>query len=350
MARSKRKGTIEVGGVALEINKTSLPDLWSKTQSGALSPIVAIGVADIHLQETAPIARSKEKDWYEVQRRALVELNYVKNKLDGVPILIAGDIFNKWNPRPELINFAIENMPSGCYAVPGNHDLPYHDYKLKEKSAYWTLVKANAIVDVPPSQQIHVGCGTDAVDIMVHGFPHGFEIEKMERDGRVRFLNIALVHSYIWTDTKGFPGAPVDQTSGSYHNKLREHGYSVGIFGDNHKGFSKRYPSLVNIFNCGTFIARNIDERNYKPQIGLIHADGQVTPYYMDTSLDKWASLDEIDEASNKEVIGQEVIDELMSLVTKVGDFNFAIERYMKAKVTNRSVKQIIREALEEAE
>src|SRR4051812_12555947 len=62
--------------------------------------------SDIHLSHKPPIARSAEPCWYSAMQRQLDELRSVALELD-VPIFVAGDIFDRWNPPPELINFAI---------------------------------------------------------------------------------------------------------------------------------------------------------------------------------------------------------------------------------------------------
>ena len=100
--------------------------------------IIAIFAADLHLSLKAPIWRSTEQDWFEAMLRPLVELRTLAT-LHNCPIVYAGDIFDKWNSPPELINFAIEHLPKG-HAIPGQHDLPLHNYEDIRKSAYWTLV------------------------------------------------------------------------------------------------------------------------------------------------------------------------------------------------------------------
>ena len=128
--------------------------------------VIAILCADIHLQHKAPVWRSAEDDWYEAMRRPLKEitdLGYTHN----CPIIIAGDIFTKWNSCPELINFALTYLPSGAYCIPGQHDLPNHQIKDIEKSAYQTLIKAGKITDF---KQTHLNIAH------INAFPFGTKL------------------------------------------------------------------------------------------------------------------------------------------------------------------------------
>jgi DNA repair exonuclease SbcCD nuclease subunit len=106
---------------------------------------VACCVADLHLSERVPAARGESPaEWLETQANYLRQIDDIARSL-GVPVLIAGDVFDRWNAPAELINFAIDHMPTGVLSVPGNHDLPNHDLDQIERSAYWTLVRAGAL-------------------------------------------------------------------------------------------------------------------------------------------------------------------------------------------------------------
>ena len=107
--------------------------------------IFAVCCADLHFSHDPPRARAESDtaSWYRVQKTYINQLKYIAN---GKPILVAGDIFNRWNANPELINFLIEELPI-LHAIPGNHDLPNHSFDEIERSAYWTLVKAGKIID-----------------------------------------------------------------------------------------------------------------------------------------------------------------------------------------------------------
>ena len=96
---------------------------------------VALVCSDIHLCHTRPTSRSAEPDWYEAMARRLHQVDEIAS-YQQVPVLCAGDVFDRWNSPPELINFAIKNMPP-MWAVPGQHDLPHHRLDEVHRSGLW---------------------------------------------------------------------------------------------------------------------------------------------------------------------------------------------------------------------
>lgn len=98
--------------------------------------VIAVLCSDIHLCHTCPPARSNEPNWYDAMARTLDELAGIASHY-YVPILCAGDVFDRWNSPPELINFAIKHLPP-MHCIPGQHDLPNHSLEDIRRSAYST--------------------------------------------------------------------------------------------------------------------------------------------------------------------------------------------------------------------
>lgn len=251
---------------------------------------VAVCLSDIHLTERPPVARSAEPDWLLAQKRALDEVDRVAHKIGlnvhpmadsgRLPVIVAGDIFDRWNPSPRLLNWTIENLPR-CWAVPGQHDLRHHSYEDIEATGYWNLVLAEAINDIDPTCLNLV----EDSSLVLHSFPWGFDLEGNTAGINSGELYVAVVHHYVWDIGHGHPGASRDDAADRIQEKLA--GYDVIITGDNHKGFQ-----TGRLFNCGTLMRRKADEINYRPQVGILLADGAVVPYRLDTSLDKFADPD----------------------------------------------------------
>ncbi|MDR2115569.1 MAG: metallophosphoesterase [Planctomycetaceae bacterium] len=229
---------------------------------------IAILISDIHLSHVPPVARNNEPDWYAAMERQLIWLKQLQKEHNNPPIIAAGDIFHRWNSSPELINFAIRYLPS-LYAVPGQHDLPYHSLQEIKKSAYWTLVESGTIIDLPLNKSYYIEIPSCA--LALHGFPFGVPLQP-NTDG-LPYIHIAVVHDYCWQSGYSYPNAPTEKTadehikSGSY--------YHVIHFGDNHKGFLKRHKHQW-IFNGGTFYRRSIDEIDYRPMVGLVLIDDKA--------------------------------------------------------------------------
>jgi len=257
---------------------------------------IAVLAADIHLQHTCPPARAAEPSWYECMKRQLWQLDDVASKHQA-PIILAGDIFDRWNAPPELVNFAISHMPSNhCYAIPGQHDLPHHNIADVERTSYETLRLSGAIISllggghhaIRPIELLSVH---DHPAIVVHPFPWGAQLHPLEYNGppkinNNKIIHLAVVHSYIWTEGNSYPGAPEEQKLGAYKKQLV--GYHAAVFGDNHKGFLCKSGDTW-VFNCGAFIPRKADERHYKPSCGLLMSDGTIQQHFFDTSYDKWS-------------------------------------------------------------
>lgn len=231
--------------------------------------VIAIVCSDMHLSHQPPRARREEPDWYEAMKRPLDQIRTLVDRYDA-PIVCAGDIFDRWNSPPEIINFAIRHLPN-MYAVAGNHDLPLHNYQDIKKSAYWTLVEAGVIINLEPGQYIN------HKRLCLWGFPCGSEIKplKANRD----FFHLAVVHKYIWEDGHGFTNASDDDHVSATMKRLK--GFNAAVFGDNHIGFIKK-----NLINCGALIRRNIDQVNYRPMVGLLHASGKIEPCYLKCGTD----------------------------------------------------------------
>lgn len=258
------------------------------------SDIVAIVCSDIHLSHRAPVARSAEPDWYAAMARPLKELAALKKELQ-VPIFIVGDLFHKWNPPAELINWAFENLPGngvhGVYAIPGQHDLPFHRIEDIKKSGFWTLARAGWINNLTCDRLTFP-------DVMsFYPFPWGKKVTKPEDD--CCLPAVALIHAYCWSPGNSYAGAAEESRDSHWRSKLD--GYVTGVFGDNHSGFwSPSESKGPSIFNCGGFMRRRIDEKEYRPRVGLLYANGLIKPYYLDTSEDKFidvsAAIDILDD------------------------------------------------------
>jgi len=296
--------------------------------------VVAILCADIHLSHQPPVARSAEPDWYAAMRRPLDELARLGNE-HSVPILCAGDVFDKWQSPPELINFAMDHLPT-MYAVPGQHDLPNHCLGEIERSAYQTLVKYGKIISV--------GRIKNAESFLLSGFPWSVEVAPPEKR-RERCLHIALVHAFIWSAKEnGYPGAGVSRSIGGYQDKLV--GFETAVFGDNHIGFSSETGEGTTIFNCGSLIRRKIDEISYRPQVGLLYEDGTVTPHFLDTSEDKFIQVNRLDTEANQLMDMSRFIKELGSLGSDALDFRDQVNRYLDDIKASPGVRDAVSKAI----
>jgi len=284
-----------------------------------------------------------EPDWYKVMERVLGELTKVA-EFYSAPILCAGDIFDRWNSIPELTNWAIDNLPV-MYAIPGQHDLPQHNYEERHRSAYMTLVKADRLLELPPGQPTYIP--TPKGTIIVVGFPWGHEIRKPPTtESSSGHLVIAVAHQFVWRGrSTAYPGATRETAITRERKELLD--YDTVIFGDNHKGFSTHLEK-THIFNCGTMMRRHIDDLKTNPQIGLLYEDGSVSPYYLNTENDLIDKT--MKEMTDPEIALdiQDFLTELSGLTQKTLDFRKLIMRFIRDNHIGIRVKEFLLKAMEE--
>lgn len=299
-------------------------------------PVIAILCSDFHLSSKPPIARAEEPDWFEAMARPLNEINQLKKKHDAT-VLFAGDLFDRWNTNAEVINFALRTLPE-MFAIPGQHDLPFHNYDLIHKSAYWTMVQADKIQNIDPGTIVN-WLGDKLV---VYGYSWGVPIDSPTNisDDEIK---VALSHSYIWVEGKTYPGAPKEARMSSKRKDLA--GYDVAVFGDNHKGFLT-HCGATTVFNCGGLMRRKSDEIEYTPQVGLLHQSGKVTIHELDTSQDIITKTTE-KEPTDEDMELQEFLEQLTGLENSCLDFREAVEQALDQKKLSKAVTRIVLEAME---
>ena len=298
----------------------------------APSPI-AIAIADLHLSLTAPACRA-DKDWLDVQAGYLQQVRDLCPH-PKFPVLIAGDIFDKWNPPPELINFALEHLPERCLCVAGQHDLPNHRMDHMHRSGYGVLVETGRILNLTPN------CPFTVHEMSVYGFGWNEKITP-PRARRKNAPQIALIHQYCWTVKSGYPGAPAEARLVEFMKPLKD--YGVAVFGDNHEGFLKNLKTGTTVLNCGTFIRRKSDEIKYKPSVGFIYSDGSIKREYLDTSGDVFH--DKPEERQDVPLDMQAFIEQLQELGEHGLNFREAVENHLRKADMDEETKQIILEAI----
>lgn len=249
-----------------------------------MSEPLAVLVSDLHLSAKAPPGRAEKDAWYEVQRGHLRQVRRLCHA-NRCPLVIAGDVFDAWDAPPELITFAVEEFdlfPGGLvFAVPGQHDLPYHRYGDRGRGAYGTLVAAGVVKDLRPDVPFRFKSG-----LVLHAFPWEHPVRPLRFARRAGDVHVAVVHQYVWTEACKYPNAPPDKSVDVF--KKAAGGYDLVLVGDNHKNFRSG-----RVFNHGTFVERKRDERGAGPAAGVIWSDGRLTLHPLDTSQDVWLPADE---------------------------------------------------------
>ena len=299
--------------------------------------VVALLCSDLHLSHRQPVCRSGESSWYEAQARPLKQLSALQERYD-CPVVMAGDLFDRFNEPAELINFAIDMFPRNVWAIPGQHDLAHHGYSRIHKSAYWTLVKSGVISNLEPDQPNQI-----SDEVACYGYPWGFDPEPIvpSKHG----LTIAAIHAFVWKGrSTGHPGAPDDSKVQKWRERLQ--GYHVAVFGDNHIPFmSGRNPT---IFNCGCFQRRTKAEIPTQPGVGLLYVDGSVATVPFNVSEDIFLNTNTLRSVESRSELSG-LVDQLSSLTDDTSlDFASTVREILKESKCSSGVRSLVLRAIEE--
>lgn len=300
---------------------------------------LAIVCADIHLMLNPPPCRSLEPDWFEAMARPLRALRELSLKLD-CPILCSGDVFDRWNAPPQLINFALKELPS-MYVIAGQHDLPYHVGNDIEKSALGTLIAAGHVTLVPPEGLWISTRGKQG--FYCCGFSWNQEVQKIDERPMDK-IHIALHHAYRYT-TKN--NSYKDAPDSGFMNAKEYVGYDFVVTGDNHISWEAFTDRQV-FYNPGSFIRIRADQEEHRPRLGVIYAN-QVKTVFLDISKEKFNQQGISVERQLVWSSMEEFLEKLSELKSTTIDFFGSMNEYMETHELSEEAKHKLREAIEHA-
>lgn len=319
---------------------------------------VALLTGDWHLSHAAPSCRAERgKEWYDVMDSYLAQVTRKaqyryqqpagSNEYFQLPIFVAGDVFDRWNSPPELVNFAIEQMPPNVYAVAGQHDLPNHSPDQIGRSAYWTLVQAKVIAhlnqEIGDDMEVPIPYGKV---LSVCGFSWGEEVGSPVRD-EDGVLRLAVAHMSCWPTEKEVGGWVIPEDQKFY--KVREHfdGFNAAVIGDQHHGavIENQGPCKYFCLN-GTLMRRTRKEIDYKPHVGVLMSDGTIRVEYLDTSKDRFVDADETIAGGSLGFDAEELVGTLRELGDVSLDFFAVVKRWL---AENTKVRKLVRSLVAEA-
>jgi len=298
-------------------------------------PVVLIAVSDIHLSLRPPVARSEEEDWLDAQLRPWRKLVALKRRHPGSQIVVAGDLFDRWNPPLELVNWAMDFLPS-ILAIPGNHDLPSHRLKGEHRSGYGSLVRAGKIehLDGPRFLSDYA---------LLAGFPFGKEPELRGGFRGLQGLKVAVIHEYLWTKGTGYKGAPDEQKLSKNMGRFSD--FDVVLVGDNHHHFIHSEGGTT-VVNCGTLTRRKANEADYSPTATLVYASGKVRPVKLDPDYREVLSV--LEEEEIIEFSGlDDFVGDLLELSSDSLDFREALLQALDQIKAGDLVRSLVKEAVD---
>jgi hypothetical protein len=270
---------------------------------------LAVLCSDLHLRETAPSARA-EKDWYEVMENHLNALEDASRRW-STPIICAGDVFDRWNPSSELVRFAIQKLPLMA-AIPGQHDLRYHDYESRLRGAYGCLVAAGNLIDLPWGRWY--SCGVLGIlEIWPMPWSRWETPTENQEEGKIK---LGVLHKYAWSNQFNCHAKAEES---SRFERLYPN-LDAMIIGDNHIPWM-----LPNVMNHGGFIPQNADQKSLVPHYGLLMSDGTIERHPYDVPEPVWLESwqPQVEDAK----VASEVIQELQDLQLSGDSFLENLER-----------------------
>jgi len=292
------------------------------------SKIIGIFFSDPHFSLNPPPLRSAEPDWFAAMKRPLDEIKEIQ-KAHKCPVFCCGDICDRWNSPPELINWLIDNMPP-MYCIAGQHDLPEHDIQQIHRSAYQTLVMSHVICPVPS--------GLQTSELWIKGFNYGQQCTPFKVSGQFSKLKIAIIHQYNWIPIARHKGQINEyERIGSARTEFRN--YNCIFSGDNHIPFRTSIADTLFI-NCGSIIRRKSTDLQWHPSIWLLREHGEVLRYKLDISKDKYLDIEDAKEMESAQSITNVDISGLLKSLGKLGQDMLDVESSFRQLLINASKQQ----------
>ena len=273
--------------------------------------------SDMHLREDTPTCWIG--DFQQEQWGSLMHIKALQDIHDCV-VLHAGDLFHHWKPSPWLISMTIEHLPKHFFTIYGQHDLPQHNWELREKSGIYTLEKAG---------KLHV----------LKGVHYGQEPgDKGDLD-----TNILAWHHMTYI-TSPFPGASEGQATAILRKYPQ---FDLIVTGDNHQSFATGYKGRL-LVNPGSMTRQTAAQIDFQPRVAL---------WYADTNTIEWINLPIAENAITREHIDEKkkndnrlsaFIDNLNKDWSTESSFEQNLERFIGENQIDNSVKCIIYKSIDD--
>ena len=260
-------------------------------------------VGDLHLRASTPRCRVEE-DFTKVCMDKLGQIREIAKDADIT--LQAGDFFHVARPDNGLLAKTIKES-SRMYAIFGQHDLPYHSLKAKNRSALAVLEAAGAV------QLLGEEPKAMGYEVALFGASYGEEIPIPYPDG----FNVLVTHRMvgdkeIYGGQEGFttPEQLLDENPG----------YKLILVGDYHYPFTFEKNGRY-VINAGCVFRTTTDNRvmEHQPKVVMVETDDhankieKVTDILLDVG-----SVDEVYKPDNK-IVSEERAS-FLDMISKMKD------------------------------
>ena len=283
-------------------------------------------LGDLHIGDLHPPCRTD--NYLETLRGKLYQIRKLQMSMDNPVVLQAGDVFDNWKQSPYVLTKAIEYLPDAMWCIPGQHDLPQHNMKQIERSAFQTVMA---------SEKCYFLDGLRIGDIRMEGFPWGSELKEPRECTN---FNIAVMHISTWMK----PYMP-DQKPGHAKGLLdraTHMGWDLLVTGDNHETFVVENEDGV-LINPGSLMRMRANQIKHKPCVFTFDTEvGTYEQHFLD--IDRAAVTREHVEIEKAHKKRMNAFVESLKNTTEIGlSFEDNMDRFLEE---NEVPEPVVRELL----
>lgn len=288
--------------------------------------------ADWHIRGDRPRCRIDE-DWIESQRQDIQAVVDIASRENVDEAWVLGDLFHQPRAATEAVNMVLvglKDLREVCpvYILPGNHDLPYHDYGNLEQSSLGIVLKSFP----------ELRTREDNSGLTLTAAPFG--------------LDPVDPHADVWaTHQLTFESADTKppMAGGKIAQDLLDEAPNVHVVvtGDYHRGYVYTGADGRRVITPGCLNIQAADMDDYKPRVYIWDtATAQVTPHYIPLN-----SADIVTDYLAAEKERDERMDKCLEVATAAASVTLSFTDNLKAAAeepgTAPGIKGIINEVLD---
>lgn len=302
----------------------------------------AILCADIHLSPQVPRCRDEE-EYLPAMFRKLRFIRDLQRKHDGIPVLCAGDVTDKWylERGEQWFVTKVIHLMHWWIAVPGQHDLPQHSLNLYDKSWLATLEEAGCIAVFHKPHILNQLSGPkDFYSIFM--FPWG--VEPGPYKGVEEKRKVALIHRMVYQGRPPYPGA--DKDGGTAKALLRKmKGFDLIVSGDNHETFVEELNGRL-LVNPGSMMRTSAKQADHEPCVFLWYAEDNTVERVVLPHDRRAVSREHLDRAEEHDSRMGAFVERLSGDVDLSIGFRENVLERMKSSDVSKGTKDIVMEVV----
>lgn len=227
--------------------------------------------ADWHIRGDRPRCRVDE-DWIGSQRQDIAAVREIADVNNVDEVWILGDLFHQPRCATEAVVMVLDELKKfkvPVYVLPGNHDLPFHDYENLDRCSLGIMLKS-----FPELHTLDEGDGYDSRGFTLVANPFGMDPESP-------ICDVWATHRLVFKDDKSRPMKDLGQTA----QELLDASPLVSgmiVTGDYHHGYVHTGPDSRRVVTPGCLNIQVADMADYRPRVYIWDScECSVVPKYI---------------------------------------------------------------------